>query len=79
MITDNLTIRIDGKLRLLTLIVEPIGGENGTKSPGGCVIAFHNTSPPPPSAEPATTIDADTHALEKELRATKGAAAGGHG
>jgi two-component system CheB/CheR fusion protein len=33
-INDNLTVRIDGKARPLTLIVEPIGGENGGKHVG---------------------------------------------
>jgi two-component system CheB/CheR fusion protein len=44
-INDNLTMRIDGKPRLLTLIVEPIGGENGAKTIGGCVVAFRDISP----------------------------------
>jgi two-component system CheB/CheR fusion protein len=73
-INDNLTMRIDGKPRLLTLIVDPIGGDNGTKTPGGCVVAFRDTSPPAPAAttsEPADTADAHTQALEQELRATK--------
>jgi two-component system CheB/CheR fusion protein len=44
-INENLSIRIDGQARALTLIVEPIGGENGAKSAGGCVVAFPRHHP----------------------------------
>jgi two-component system CheB/CheR fusion protein len=73
-INDNLTIRIDGKPRPLTLIVEPIGGENGTKTPGGFVVAFRDRSPFTATGlalAAAPTSDAHVQALEKELRATK--------
>ena len=72
-VNDNLTIRIDGKPRPLTLIVEPIGGDNGTKAPNGCVVAFRDTSPPIGAAPdaPTTANDAHTRSLEQELRATK--------
>jgi len=42
---ENLTIRIDGKARALTLIVEPIAGQNGAKTGGSCVVAFRDTTP----------------------------------
>jgi two-component system, chemotaxis family, CheB/CheR fusion protein len=73
-VNDNLTMRIDGQARALTLIVEPIGGENGAKSTAACVVAFRDTSP---AAAPAVTAtsrggdDANVAALEKELLATK--------
>ena len=73
-VNDNLTISIDGKPRLLALIVEPISAEIGGKAPGGCVVAFRDISPPGAiaSAEaPATTSDAHVQAVENELRATK--------
>jgi two-component system, chemotaxis family, CheB/CheR fusion protein len=73
-VNDNLTMRIDGQARALTLIVEPIGGENGAKSTAACVVAFRDTSP---AAAPAVTAtsrggdDANVAALEKELLATR--------
>ena len=63
-----------GEPRHLTLIVEPIGSENGAKTPGGCVVAFRDTSPPTATAaadDPAITSDAHVQALEVELRTTK--------
>jgi two-component system CheB/CheR fusion protein len=73
-INDNLAIRIDGKPRHLTLIVEPIGGADGAKTPGGCVVAFRDTSPPgatAPADAPTIASDAHVQALEMELHATK--------
>jgi len=72
-VNENLTIRIDGKARPLTLIVEPIGGENGAKTGGVCVVVF-NTSRPPAAetTDPAPAgTDANTSALEAELRSTR--------
>ena len=45
-VNENLPIRIDGKARALTLIVEPIGSENGAAGEGKCVVAFRHSSPP---------------------------------
>jgi two-component system, chemotaxis family, CheB/CheR fusion protein len=73
-VNENLTIDIDGKARPLTLIVEPIGGENGAKTSGVCMVAFRHTAPPAATetAQPAVAAsDANTQALERELRATK--------
>ena len=73
-VNDNLTIRIDGKARALTLIVEPIGGENAAKTNGGCVVAFRDTSPIAAGAAtemPATVGDATVQVLERELAGTK--------
>jgi two-component system CheB/CheR fusion protein len=44
-VNESLTIRIDGKARALTLIVEPIGSENGAAGGGTCVVAFRHSSP----------------------------------
>src|SRR4029078_31300 len=71
---ETLMVRIDGQTRALTLIVEPIGGENGAKSGGACVVAFRDTSPVAPTAgseDAAISSDATVEALEIELRATK--------
>ena len=71
---ENLTIRIDGKARALTLIVEPIAGQNGAKSGGSCVVAFRDTTPVAArgaTEAPAASSDANVQALERELRATK--------
>ena len=71
-VNDNLTMRIDGQARVLTLIVEPIGGEDGAKSSAACVVAFRDTSPATaPPTLPQAGSDANVEALEKELRATK--------
>ena len=66
-INDDLTIEIDGKTRLLTLIVEPVS-RDGAK--GLCVVAFRDASKRADDVQPATA-DTSTLALEKELRATK--------
>ena len=72
-VNDNLTMRIDGQVRALTLIVEPIGGESGTKSSAACVVAFRDASPATaPPKTPQAGSDANVEALENELRATKG-------
>ena len=71
---ENLTIRIDGKARALTLIVEPIAGQNGAKTGGSCVVAFRDTTPVAAGGAteaPAASSDANVQALESELRATK--------
>jgi len=70
-INDNLTIRINGKPRPLTLIVEPIGGDKGPTSAGGCVVAFRDTTSSVPPDASATTSDTHAQSLEKELSATK--------
>ena len=71
---ENLTIRIDGKARALTLIVEPIAGQNGAETGGS---AWSPSATPPPLTAggaieaPAAGSDANVQALERELRATK--------
>jgi two-component system, chemotaxis family, CheB/CheR fusion protein len=71
-VNDNLTMRIDGEARALTLIVEPIGGEEGAKSGAACVVAFRDTLPATaPPKTPQAGNDANVEALENELRATK--------
>src|SRR6185503_11120644 len=70
-INDNLTISIDGKSRPLALIVEPIGGDKGATSPGGCVVAFRDTAPSVRPGAAAATSDTHIQSLEKELSATK--------
>ena len=71
-VKDNLTMRIDGDARALTLIVEPTGGEQGAKSGAACVVAFRDTSPAAALPKtPQAGSDANAEALENELRATK--------
>ncbi len=74
-INENLTIRIDGRARALTLIVEPIGGENDAKTGGSCVVAFRDTSPLAAENEdavaPAERNEATVQVLERELHGTK--------
>jgi two-component system, chemotaxis family, CheB/CheR fusion protein len=71
-VNDNLTMRIDGEARALTLIVEPIGGEEGAKSGVACVVAFRDTSPATaPPKTPQAGSDANVEAFENELRATQ--------
>lgn len=71
-INENLTIRMDGHVRALTLIVEPIGSENDAKASGGCMVAFRDSPPPPTTIEaPEANTDANVQALEFELRGTK--------
>jgi two-component system, chemotaxis family, CheB/CheR fusion protein len=73
-VNENLTIRIDGKARALTLIVEPVGSENGAAAGGTCVVAFRHSSPPAlqgesePRAENAAAGEQDS---EHEVRALK--------
>jgi two-component system CheB/CheR fusion protein len=73
-VNENLTIRIDGKACPLTLIVEPIGGDDGAGTGAVCVVAFRHTSPPAATETAglaAAGTDAHTQMLEWELRATK--------
>ena len=72
-VTGNLAIRIDGKTRDLTLIVEPIIETTG-KDRGICVVAFRDAAPSPQAAQgitPATDTPIATTALENELNATR--------
>ena len=70
--TEKLAIKIDGKSRLVTVIVEPIP-EGGTDA-GLCVVAFQDSGPvivargakAPPAAD-----HPDMRALEQELHTTK--------
>ena len=71
-VSDNLSMRIDGKSRALTLIVEPII-ESAGKERGICVVAFRDASPSAVAVEPdmqTTSLDA-VAAMEKELNATR--------
>lgn len=73
-VNDNLTIRIDGKVRALELIVDPIGGENESKTGGSCIVAFRDTSPV--ATGTATVVGPDggnpnVQVLERELAGTK--------
>jgi two-component system CheB/CheR fusion protein len=73
-INEDLTIRIDGKARALTLIVEPIAGQNGAETGGSCVVAFRDTTPMSSGGAieaPAAGNDAHVQAMERELRGTK--------
>jgi two-component system CheB/CheR fusion protein len=72
-VTENLAIRIDGKSRALTLIVEPII-ESAGKERGICVVAFRDASLFEGTAEsdrPATTTSDAVTSLERELNATR--------
>ncbi len=72
-VMDNLAIRIDGKTRDVTLIVEPIIEAAG-KDRGICVVAFRDATPSPQAAQeitPATDTLIATTALENELNATR--------
>ncbi len=72
-VTENLTIRIDGKTRGVTLIVEPII-ETAGKDRGICVVAFREAAPSHQAVQgitPATDIPIATTALENELNATR--------
>jgi two-component system, chemotaxis family, CheB/CheR fusion protein len=72
-VTDNLTIRIDGKTRNVTLIVEPIIETLG-KDRGICVVAFRDVAPSIVAAQGTiAALDAPvaTTALENELNATR--------
>ena len=71
---EDLTIRIDGKVRALTLIVEPIAGQNGAKTGGSCVVAFRDTTSQAAGVAkeaPAANSDANVQALERALHATQ--------
>ena len=74
-INENLTIRIDGRARALTLIVEPIGGENDAKTGGSCVVAFRDASALAADNEgtltPVERNEATVQVLERELHGTK--------
>ncbi len=72
-VTGNLSIRIDGKTRDLTLIVEPII-ETAGKDRGICVVAFRDAAPSPQAVQgitPATDTPIANNALENELNATR--------
>lgn len=70
-VTENLAIRIDGKSRELTLIVEPII-ENAGKERGVCVVAFRDASPSAADDESVDATSPDAFAgFEKELNATR--------
>jgi two-component system, chemotaxis family, CheB/CheR fusion protein len=72
-VTENLTIRIDGKTRDVTLIVEPII-ESAGKDRGICVVAFRDAAPAsnaPQGTTTNTTSPIATTALENELSATR--------
>jgi two-component system, chemotaxis family, CheB/CheR fusion protein len=72
-VTDNLAIRIDGKSRDVTLIVEPII-ETAGKDRGICVVAFRDAAPVSNAAQEtiaAATSPIATTALENELNATR--------
>jgi len=73
-VNENLTIRIDGKARALTLIVEPIGSENGAAGGGTCVVAFRHSSPAAlqgeSEAKPENAV-AGVQDAEHEIRALK--------
>ena len=72
-INEDLTIRIDGQVRELALIVEPIGGDNIAKTGAACVVAFRDSSPlnATHATDVVATSDANTQALERELLGTK--------
>ena len=72
-INENLTIRIDGQTRALTLIVEPIAGDNKVDTGSSCVVAFRETSllAGDGAAVPVASSDANALALERELLGTK--------
>lgn len=72
-VTENLSIRIEGNIRALTLIVEPIA-DTGTKPAGICVVAFRDTSPLTGTHSPSLPADLNpgaNTALEKELSITR--------
>ncbi|MGH6947318.1 MAG: chemotaxis protein CheB, partial [Kiloniellales bacterium] len=67
--TETLTIRVDGQVRSLKLIVEPIE-QSGVK--GLCVVAFRDVGEVSTAADaPAATPNPEVQALEHELQATK--------
>jgi two-component system CheB/CheR fusion protein len=70
--TENVALRIDGKSRLVTLIVEPIP-EGGAES-GLCVVAFLDAGPAAARGAakvPGESPNPDLQALEQELYTTK--------
>ena len=72
-VTENLAIRIDGKSRNVTLIVEPIIDIDGNDR-GICVVAFRDAAPvgnAPQGTSTAATSPIATTALENELNATR--------
>ena len=64
---ENLSVKIDGRSRPLTLIVEPIGGSLDT---GTCVVAFRDESPAIPEGATGSVGSSETD-VEHELRMTK--------
>lgn len=73
-INENLTIRKDGQVRALALIVEPIGGDTIAKTGAACVVAFRDSSPLnglDATEVVVSTSDANAQALERELLGTK--------
>src|SRR6185295_953967 len=67
---ENISVRIDGHNRSVTLIIEPIGESHET---GLWVVAFRDTGhgTTTATAMPVPTGDANVKALEQEMRATK--------
>jgi len=67
---ENLSVRIDGHNRSVTLIIEPIGESHET---GLWVVAFRDTGhgTTTATAMPVPTGDANVKALEQEMRETK--------
>jgi two-component system, chemotaxis family, CheB/CheR fusion protein len=73
-IVEDLPVRIDGKLRDVTLIVEPLV-ETASKPSGICVIAFRDTSRNAKEESidsKASVTGGASAALQKELLATRG-------
>jgi two-component system CheB/CheR fusion protein len=68
---DDLAVRVDGRGRAVTLIVEPLAAHSGHGE--CCVVAFRDAGPltgqrPP---EPSREADGQTSALEQELQVTR--------
>lgn len=71
-VAQNLAVRIDGKNRDVTLVVEPIA-DRTAKDRGMCVVAFRDTTHSADLRVPeaSQTNDSDA-ALQKELMSTRG-------
>jgi two-component system, chemotaxis family, CheB/CheR fusion protein len=68
---ENLSVRIDGQNRPVTLIIEPIGA---SREAGLWVVAFRDTGQSTTTAattKPVPAGNVDVQALEQELRQTK--------
>jgi two-component system, chemotaxis family, CheB/CheR fusion protein len=68
-VQDGVSIRIEGKSRLLKVIVEPIP-EVGVEA-GLCVVAFQDTGASTLAEAPGASENASSEALKQELRTTK--------